>query len=300
MQVRRATMREVIEMQHCNLRCLPENYNLRYYYYHYLSWPQELHVLEDVNGQVAGYVLAKLDDEDDLKKKHGHVTSLAVLRTHRKLGAASTLMRAAMQQMYETDDANFCSLHVRKTNAAALHLYQDSLKFRCVEVDEKYYVDDEDAYHMKRFFKLPSAEKSTTGGGSGGGVKVAYITPQSELKWTRLDQEMLQQINADMPGFKVVTNQQQQDEQKSTTTGSSPAAASGATTTDNSGKATTKAAAGANNNNSKKKGGNNTATDADIEAQLAALGEGSGKKSKDTKQEGGKEKEKEGGKKNKK
>jgi peptide alpha-N-acetyltransferase len=39
--------------------CLPENYNLKYYYYHILSWPQLLHVAE-VEGTVAGYVLAKM------------------------------------------------------------------------------------------------------------------------------------------------------------------------------------------------------------------------------------------------
>lgn len=27
-------------MQHCNLLCLPENYQMKYYFYHGLSWPQ--------------------------------------------------------------------------------------------------------------------------------------------------------------------------------------------------------------------------------------------------------------------
>ena len=26
--------------QHCNLSCLPENYQMKYYFYHILSWPQ--------------------------------------------------------------------------------------------------------------------------------------------------------------------------------------------------------------------------------------------------------------------
>lgn len=140
-------------MQHTNLRCLPENYNLRYYLYHILSWPQLLHVVEDMNKKVVGYVLAKMDDEEDADKAHGHITSLAVLRTHRKLGVASMVMKAAMREMDDQYSANFCSLHVRKTNDAALHLYQETLQFRCAEVDEKYYVDDEDAYHMKKFFR---------------------------------------------------------------------------------------------------------------------------------------------------
>ena len=29
-----------MNMQHCNLLCLPENYQMKYYFYHGLSWPQ--------------------------------------------------------------------------------------------------------------------------------------------------------------------------------------------------------------------------------------------------------------------
>lgn len=140
-------------MQHTNLRCLPENYNLRYYLYHILSWPQLLYVCEDMNKKTVGYVLGKMDDEEEAAKAHGHITSLAVLRTHRKLGVASAVMRATMREMDQEYEANFCSLHVRKTNEAALHLYQETLGFRCAEIDEKYYVDDEDAFHMKKYFR---------------------------------------------------------------------------------------------------------------------------------------------------
>ncbi|CAD2219516.1 peptide alpha-N-acetyltransferase [Angomonas deanei] len=153
MQIRRANMEDMYEMQHCNLCCLPENYNLRYYFYHILSWPQLLHVQQDYNGDTVGYVLAKMDDEESAEKRHGHITSLSVLRTHRKLGIASRVMKAAMKEMDEEYKANFCSLHVRVTNDAALHLYQDSLDFRCAGVEEAYYVDSEDAYHMKYFFR---------------------------------------------------------------------------------------------------------------------------------------------------
>ncbi|KPI87196.1 hypothetical protein ABL78_3712 [Leptomonas seymouri] len=156
MQLRRATMEDMYEMQHSNLRCLPENYNLRYYYYHLLSWPQLLYVQQDYNRNTVGYVLGKMDDEEVADKKHGHITSLAVLRSHRKLGIASRVMRATMREMDTEYGAHYCSLHVRKTNDAALHLYQDTLGFRCAGVEERYYVDGEDAYHMKKFFHQPN------------------------------------------------------------------------------------------------------------------------------------------------
>merc|ERR1719210_1627927 len=74
-------------MQACNLCCLPENYQMKYYFYHILSWPQLPQVAIDHNNKVVGYVLAKM--EEDADKPHGHITSLAVLRTHRKLGLAT-------------------------------------------------------------------------------------------------------------------------------------------------------------------------------------------------------------------
>lgn len=156
MQIRRANTDDMFEMQHSNLRCLPENYNMRYFYYHMLSWPQLLYVQKDYNDNTVGYVLAKIDDEDKKDMKHGHITSLAVLRTHRKLGIASRVMRATMREMDAEYGGHFCSLHVRKTNDAALHLYQDTLHFRCAGVEEGYYVDQEDAYHMKRYFGAPN------------------------------------------------------------------------------------------------------------------------------------------------
>lgn len=80
-----------MNMQHCNLLCLPENYQMKYYFYHGLSWPQVRpppfsrtlgcplgtlgchprpsppfpppqlsYIAEDENGKIVGYVLAKM------------------------------------------------------------------------------------------------------------------------------------------------------------------------------------------------------------------------------------------------
>ena len=104
-----------MNMQHCNLLCLPENYQMKvcvskiahfkflinysfadtlhnshtslylkfqYYMYHGLSWPQLSFVAEDPSGQIVGYVLAKMEEEAE-DDPHGHITSLAVKRSHR-------------------------------------------------------------------------------------------------------------------------------------------------------------------------------------------------------------------------
>lgn len=138
-------------MQAANLCCLPENYQLKYYFYHMLSWPQLLYVAEDYNKKIVGYVLAKM--EEDSNEVHGHITSLAVLRSHRKLGLASKLMRAAMAAMEETWNAEHVSLHVRVTNRAAFTLYSETLGFEIHDVEHKYYADKEDAYDMRKMFE---------------------------------------------------------------------------------------------------------------------------------------------------
>ena len=83
--------------------------------------------------------------EEDSSEVHGHITSLAVARSHRKLGLATKLMNAARtpstplptfmwigvtdRAMAEVFDAEYSSLHVRITNKAAFHLYTETLGY---------------------------------------------------------------------------------------------------------------------------------------------------------------------------
>jgi ribosomal protein S18 acetylase RimI-like enzyme len=55
--------------------------------------------------------------------------------------------------MKTTFGASYVSLHVRKTNRAALGLYKDTLGFEVVEIESKYYADGEDAYSMRLTMK---------------------------------------------------------------------------------------------------------------------------------------------------
>ena len=108
------------------------SYQLKYYLYHGISWPQLLHVAENYKGQIVGYVLAKM--EEDAVPPHGHITSLAVLRTHRKCGIATKLMQQAHIRMQEAFGSVYCSLHVRYTNRAAFHLYSQPLGYKIEDV----------------------------------------------------------------------------------------------------------------------------------------------------------------------
>lgn len=53
---------DLLAMQAANLSCLPENYQMKYYFYHLLSWPNLSYVAEDTNNKIVGYVLAKMLD----------------------------------------------------------------------------------------------------------------------------------------------------------------------------------------------------------------------------------------------
>uniref|UniRef100_A0A8C0W8A7 N-terminal amino-acid N(alpha)-acetyltransferase NatA n=1 Tax=Castor canadensis TaxID=51338 RepID=A0A8C0W8A7_CASCN len=164
MNIRNARPEDLMNMQHCNLLCLPENYQMKYYFYHGLSWPQLSYIAEDENGKIVGYVLAKMEEDPD-DVPHGHITSLAVKRSHRRLGLAQKLMDQASRAMIENFNAKYVSLHVRKSNRAALHLYSNTLNFQISEVEPKYYADGEDAYAMKRDL-TQMADEPTIGPGS--------------------------------------------------------------------------------------------------------------------------------------
>jgi ribosomal protein S18 acetylase RimI-like enzyme len=149
--IRRAKLQDLMNMQSANLHCLPENYQMKYYLYHGLSWPHLLFLAEDERRRVVGYVLAKMDDEGG-DEPHGHITSLAVFRSHRKMGVATKLMIAANRAMLQNFKAKYVSLHVRESNQAAFHLYKNTLKYKVNDVEKGYYADGENAYDMRKTF----------------------------------------------------------------------------------------------------------------------------------------------------
>lgn len=158
MDIRRLEARDIPLIQHANLENLPENYFMKYYLYHALSWPQLSYVAVDVSRpkktpydypKIVGYVLAKMEEEPSDGVPHGHITSLSVMRTHRRLGIAEKLMRQSQLAMVETFGARYVSLHVRVSNRAAIHLYTKTLGFDQEKTESKYYADAEDAFCMR-------------------------------------------------------------------------------------------------------------------------------------------------------
>ncbi|KXL51307.1 MAG: hypothetical protein FE78DRAFT_136074 [Acidomyces sp. 'richmondensis'] len=159
MDIRLLRPSDIPHVQQTNITNLPENYFCKYYLYHALSWPQLSYVAVDVSRpkktpydppKIVGYVLAKMEEDPQDGIPHGHITSLSVMRTHRRLGLAEKLMRQSQRAMYESYNAVYVSLHVRVSNVAALSLYKSTLGFKVVGTEAKYYADGEDAHSMRK------------------------------------------------------------------------------------------------------------------------------------------------------
>lgn len=152
--IRRATCGDFLEIQKCNLTCLPENYPIKYFLQHHLKWPQLTYVCS-VAGKVVGYVMGKIDDEDNPKLAHGHITSVAVHRDYRSMGIAEALMQQVLQEMRTTYGLPSCKLNVRVSNAGAQHVYKDMLGFELERLDEGYFQDKEDSQFLNCDFTKP-------------------------------------------------------------------------------------------------------------------------------------------------
>lgn len=191
--IRQATVDDLQAIQNTNLHNLPENYTYKYFLYHILAWPQASFVATTTNieddraeasvstdeldtryederfvesrddpaysnprEKVVGYILGKMEDDPEAEDKtpHGHVTSISVIRSYRRLGIAEKLMRQALFSLCEVYGAQYVSLHVRESNRAARHLYQHTLQFELLSIEKAYYADKEDAYYMKKILKV--------------------------------------------------------------------------------------------------------------------------------------------------
>lgn len=103
------------------------------------------------------YEFVREEEITEGDEPHGHVTSISVLRTYRRLGLAKRLMvqsrASSLQHLLElmlikrlraeeamatVYRASYVSLHVRKSNRAALALYKDTLGFEVKDIEKKY------------------------------------------------------------------------------------------------------------------------------------------------------------------
>ncbi|KAG2038471.1 acyl-CoA N-acyltransferase [Suillus americanus] len=166
MNIRRAEPKDLTKIHQCNLHNLPENYHMKFWAYSFITWPEISYLAEDSSGRVVGYVLSSIEpDEQYPWLQVGHVNSLSVLRTYRRLGLAKRLMLLSKQAMIESYNIEYVQLHVRKSNRAAFSLYSDKLGFKIHRKEVGYYGDGEDAYSMRIMDKILSIDILKDAGG---------------------------------------------------------------------------------------------------------------------------------------
>lgn len=132
--------RDLLHIQSCNILNLPENYQYKYYLFHMLSWPKASWIAEIGldDPKIVGYILAKIEDDDSSNQLQGHITSISIMREYRRLGIAEGLMKQAGIDVFELLEkfifeyygAKTITLHVRKSNEAAINLYAKKMGFR--------------------------------------------------------------------------------------------------------------------------------------------------------------------------
>jgi ribosomal protein S18 acetylase RimI-like enzyme len=95
------------------------SYFMKYYLYHALSWPQLSYVAVDASRpkktpydypRIVGYVLSKMEEDPPDGVQHGHITSLSVMRTHRRLGIAEKLMKQSRGSFLSSESPYFLLL----------------------------------------------------------------------------------------------------------------------------------------------------------------------------------------------
>jgi N-alpha-acetyltransferase 10/11 len=69
-------------------------------------------------------------------------------------------MRRSQKEMQDVFSAEYVSLHVRKSNRAAFHLYSVTLNYQVHDVEKGYYADGEDAYDMRCYFAKSKTDEA--------------------------------------------------------------------------------------------------------------------------------------------
>lgn len=154
--IRRYKVTDLIEMQQANCHCLPENYQMWYWLYHYLMNPETAHVAVDSQNRLIGYVLGRVDDDGRNKKPaipaHGSITSVAVYNGYRKFGLATKLLLLTHRSFKEVYRMKYVNLNVRETNRGGQICYY-GIGYKLEKVEQQYYCDDENGLLLRYTFE---------------------------------------------------------------------------------------------------------------------------------------------------
>ena len=148
--VRRCTLEDLEGVIEVNEQELPEDYPYFFYKSILDNYPESFLVACNSNEEIIGYIMWRVERTTSINslklKNNGHLVSIAVLKTYRQLGIATTLLSHSMKKIKKYKIDKYV-LEVRVSNFEATNLYK-KFNYQTHSIKEKYYRDGENAYYM--------------------------------------------------------------------------------------------------------------------------------------------------------
>ncbi|MFX1235536.1 MAG: GNAT family N-acetyltransferase [Promethearchaeota archaeon] len=153
--IRRCTIDDLEGVIEVNEKELPEDYPYFFYKSILDDYPESFLVACNSHGKILGYIMwrvEKLPSKYNLEfTNKGHLVSIAVLKDHRKLGIAKSLLIKSMDEVKKYNIDEYV-LEVRVSNYPAINLYK-GFGFKTHSIKRNYYRDQENAYYMVKEVK---------------------------------------------------------------------------------------------------------------------------------------------------
>jgi ribosomal protein S18 acetylase RimI-like enzyme len=142
-----ASLKDLQAMVELEQQCFTSEAFSRQQLSYLLKAYNSINLTAKVNGELAGFVILQLENQENIV--FGHIVTLNVAMLFRRIGVAQKLL-SECEAMLKLHGVTECRLEVRKTNSAALNLYKQ-LGYIEVGVLEKYY-DNEHGLYLKKTF----------------------------------------------------------------------------------------------------------------------------------------------------
>ncbi len=148
--VRRCSLEDLEGVIEVNEKELPEDYPYFFYKSILDNYPEAFQVACNNNGKIIGYIMWRVERSPSINRlkltNKGHLVSIAVLKSYRRVGIAATLLSNSMKKLKKYKVHEFV-LEVRVSNYLAINLYK-KFNFNTNNIKERYYRDGENAYYM--------------------------------------------------------------------------------------------------------------------------------------------------------
>ncbi len=141
-KIRKATKEDIDILAKYQSKIFNKDFKSEYDYikYEILDNPVSIVLVAYIDNQIIGYLDYWITFDS------ATISTLGVIDEYKRMGIATTLLNEMFKDLIK-NDVFYITLEVRKSNEAAISLYQ-KFGFVIATTKEKYYSDGEDAYYM--------------------------------------------------------------------------------------------------------------------------------------------------------